>query len=68
MENVPFTVAEIKRQAKLHRTKPPGDPGSRNFKELVDADGKESKFAIKMSMNFGCSTLRIELHTELSFG
>lgn len=61
MENVPFTVAEIKRQAKLHRTKPPGDQGSRNFKVLVDADGKESTFAIKMSMNFGCSTLRIEL-------
>lgn len=27
----------------------------------VDTDGKETKFAIKMSMNFGFSTLQIEL-------
>lgn len=61
MENVPFTVAEIKRQAKLYRKRPPSDPGPRNFKVLVDADGKESKFAIKMCLNIGYSTLRMEL-------
>lgn len=62
MENVPFTAAEIKRQAKLHRTRwSPSDPGPRNFTVLVDTDGKESKFAIKMCGNIGCSTLRIEL-------
>lgn len=63
MENVPFTVAEIKRQAKLPRTRwSSSDPGQINFKVIVDADGKESKFAIKMcSNNMGCSTLRMEL-------